>query len=72
MDDLKSLIDGTLEDESNAGDEYGVMIEATKESSLTEESKGLIVAMLEKIQADEHTHHQMLLVIQEVVNEEAK
>ena len=72
MDKLKKLVDSSVEDEINAADEYGAMIEATKSCSLPDESKELVRAMLTKIQTDEKTHKMMLLVIQEVINEDAK
>lgn len=69
MDELKKLIDGTLNDESKAKDKYALMIEACNKSSLTDDIKTCVVAIIEKIRKDEKTHHEMLKVIQEIVND---
>ena len=69
MDELKKLLDSTLNDESNAKDEYEQMIEAIEKSSMADEMKVLATTIVEKIRIDEETHHEMLQMLSDVVNQ---
>lgn len=69
MNELKKLLDSTLSNESNAKDEYSEMIEAIGNSSLSGELKVLATTLVEKIRIDEETHHEMLRMLSEVVNQ---
>lgn len=71
--DLYAYIKDSLEDETNAKDEYEEMIELTeKEEELTDEEKSLIVGMIFKIQTDEKTHKVLLSIIKEVLENKHK
>ena len=71
--DLYTYIKDSLEDETNAKDEYEEMIELTeKEEELTDEEKSLIVGMIFKIQTDEKTHKVLLSIIKEVLESKHK
>ena len=66
---LLDMINNSLKDETGAKDEYQEMMELTsKEDSLTEEEKSLIIGMIFKIQTDEKTHKVLLGIIKEVLN----
>ena len=66
---LLDMINNSLKDETGAKDEYQEMMELTsKEDSLTEEEKSLIIGMIFKIQNDEKTHKVLLGIIKEVLN----
>ena len=69
MDELKKLLDSTLNDESKAKDEYGLMIEAIGNSAMSDELKVLATTIVEKIRIDEETHHEMLQMLSDVVNQ---
>lgn len=69
MDELKKLLDNTLKDESKAKDEYGLMIEAIGKSDMSDELKVLATTLVEKIRIDEETHHEMLQMLSDVVNQ---
>ena len=69
MDELKKLLDSTLNDENNAKDEYGQMIEAIEKSEMADELKVLATTIVEKIRIDEETHHEMLQMLSDVVNQ---
>lgn len=69
MDELKKLLDSTLNDESKAKDEYGLMIEAIGNSDMSDELKVLATTIVEKIRIDEETHHEMLQMLSDVVNQ---
>ena len=69
MDELKKLLDSTLNDESKAKDEYGLMIEAIDNSDMSDELKVLATTIVEKIRIDEETHHEMLQMLSDVVNQ---
>ena len=69
MDELKKLLDSTLNDENNAKDEYGQMIEAIEKSVMADELKVLATTIVEKIRIDEETHHEMLQMLSDVVNQ---
>lgn len=66
---LIDLVNNSLSDEHKAGSEYEAMAKlASKDTSLTEEERALIVGILFKIQTDEGTHKVLLSIIQEVLN----
>lgn len=69
MEGLKELLNSTLNDESKAKDEYGLMIEAIGESDMSDELKVLATTIVEKIRIDEETHFEMLLMLSDVVNQ---
>ena len=69
MDELKKLLNNTLSDESKAKDEYGLMIEAIGKSDMSDELKVLATTIVEKIRIDEETHHEMLQMLSDVVNQ---
>lgn len=69
MDELKKLLDSTLKDESKAKDEYNLMIEAIGNSDMSDELKVLATTIVEKIRIDEETHHEMLQMLSDVVNQ---
>ena len=69
MDELKKLLDSTLNDENNAKDEYEQMIEAIEKSEMADELKVLAITIVEKIRIDEETHHEMLQMLNDVVNQ---
>mgnify|MGYP000924406278 FL=1 len=69
MDELKKLLDSTLNNESKAKDEYGLMIEAIGNSDMPDELKVLATTIVEKIRIDEETHHEMLQMLSDVVNQ---
>lgn len=69
MDELKKLLNSTLDDESKAKDEYGLMIEAIGNSDMSDELKVLATTIVEKIRIDEETHHEMLQMLSDVVNQ---
>jgi len=69
MDELKKLLNSTLDDESKAKDEYGLMIEAIGKSDMSDELKVLATTIVEKIRIDEETHHEMLQMLSDVVNQ---
>lgn len=69
MDELKKLLDSTLNNESKAKDEYGLMIEAIGNSDMSDELKVLATTIVEKIRIDEETHHEMLQMLSDVVNQ---
>lgn len=69
MDELKALLNSTLEDESDAKDDYGQMIEAIGNSDMSDELKVLATTIVEKIRIDEETHHEMLQMLSDVVNQ---
>ena len=69
MDELKKLLDSTLNNESKAKDEYGLMIEAIGNSDISDELKVLATTIVEKIRIDEETHHEMLQMLSDVVNQ---
>lgn len=69
MDELKKLLDSTLNDESKAKDEYGLMIEAIGNSDMSDELKVLATTIVEKIRIDEETHHEMLQMLSDVINQ---
>ena len=69
MDELKKLLNSTLNDESKAKDEYGLMIEAIGNSDMSDELKVLATTIVEKIRIDEETHYEMLQMLSDVVNQ---
>ena len=69
MDELKKLLGSTLNDENNAKDEYEQMIEAIEKSEMADELKVLATTIVEKIRIDEETHHEMLQMLNDVVNQ---
>ena len=69
MDELKKLLNNTLSNESKAKDEYGLMIEAIGKSDMSDELKVLATTLVEKIRIDEETHHEMLQMLSDVVNQ---
>lgn len=69
MDELKKLLDSTLNDESEAKDEYDLMIGAIGNSDMSDELKVLATTIVEKIRIDEETHHEMLQMLSDVVNQ---
>jgi len=69
MEELKKLLDSTLDDESKAKDEYGLMIEAIGKGDMSDELKVLATTIVEKIRIDEETHYEMLQMLSDVVNQ---
>lgn len=69
MEELKKLLNSTLDDEGKAKDEYGLMIEAIGKSDMSDELKVLATTIVEKIRIDEETHHEMIQMLSDVVNQ---
>lgn len=69
MDKLKALLNSTLQNEDDAKDEYGLMIEAIGNSDMSDELKVLATTIVEKIRIDEETHHEMLQMLSDVINQ---
>lgn len=69
MEGLRKMLNSTLRDESDAKDEYGQMLEAIERSEMADELKVLATTIVEKIRIDEETHHEMLQMLSDVVNQ---
>ena len=69
LDEFRSLLAQSLNDEKDARDVYGDMSELIKQAEgLTDKEKSLIVGILFKIGTDEKTHKVLLSIIDAVVN----
>lgn len=67
---LLDLVNNSIGDETQADNEYEKMIELVKkEDKLSDTEKGLIAAMIFKINTDEETHQVMLKTIKDVLEQ---